>query len=166
MGQGADVIEPPEDVDWIITNPPFTLAEQFVRTAMVSAKVGVAMLARSVFIESDARYPLMTGAAFAAFCPFASRLPMVQGQHDPKASSATSYAWFVWLKDNPLLRPEVLVVPPTAKARCTRADDTEKYAGPGRCGIAGLARKKDESVVDWEARVALAIACRYSEARQ
>jgi hypothetical protein len=130
VGQGPDVL-PPQHVDWIITNPPFTLAEDFVRRALIEARVGVAILARSVFIESDGRFPLF-GGAFRAFCPFASRLPMVKGRWDPKASSATSYAWFVWCREltGPLPRAEVIMIPPGAKARCTRPDDVARFAQP------------------------------------
>lgn len=43
-------------VDWVITNPPFRLAEEFVMRAMTVARVGVAILARTVFLESVGRY--------------------------------------------------------------------------------------------------------------
>lgn len=158
VGQGSDVIDWPlgGKPDWVITNPPFTLAEEFVRRALTMATSGVAMLARSVFIESETRYPLFSSGAFKAFCPFASRLPMVKGQYDPKASSATSYAWFIW---QPTMRsgdPLTIIIPPEAKAQCTRPDDTTRFAGPERCGIAGLTKKKDETDADWRHRVAAA----------
>jgi hypothetical protein len=43
-------------VDWIITNPPFRLAEAFVLRALHIARRGVAILARTVFLESVGRY--------------------------------------------------------------------------------------------------------------
>ena len=39
--------------DWVITNPPFRLAEEFVMRALMVAKTGVAILARTVFLESS-----------------------------------------------------------------------------------------------------------------
>jgi hypothetical protein len=33
-----------------------------------------------------------------AYAPFAERVPIVRGRWDPDASTATSYAWFVWHK--------------------------------------------------------------------
>ena len=42
--------------DWVITNPPFKLAESFVFEGLKVAKRGVAILARTVFIESVGRY--------------------------------------------------------------------------------------------------------------
>lgn len=143
VGVGADVMKLNSAPQWIITNPPFNLAEEFVRRALVTATVGVAMLARTTFIESDTRFPLFSGIAFAANCPFASRLPMVQGQWDPKASSATSYAWFIWLKlGRASAWPHTMIIPPQAKARCSRPEDIARFAGPQRCGIAGLSKKK------------------------
>ena len=41
-------------VDWIITNPPFRLAEEFVLRALRVARRGAAILARTVFLESSA----------------------------------------------------------------------------------------------------------------
>jgi hypothetical protein len=43
-------------VDWIITNPPFRLCEEFVLRALNIARYGVAILARTVFLESIGRY--------------------------------------------------------------------------------------------------------------
>ena len=42
--------------DWVITNPPFKLAEEFILKARSIAKIGVAMLTRTTFIESVGRY--------------------------------------------------------------------------------------------------------------
>ena len=43
-------------VDWVITNPQFRLAEEFVLRALRLARHGVAILARTVFLESVGRY--------------------------------------------------------------------------------------------------------------
>src|SRR4051812_39001125 len=45
-----------ETFDWVITNPPFRLGEEFVLGALDVARRGVAILARTVFIESVGRY--------------------------------------------------------------------------------------------------------------
>ena len=42
--------------DWVITNPPFKIAEDFIFESLRVARVGVAMLVRTVFIESVGRY--------------------------------------------------------------------------------------------------------------
>jgi hypothetical protein len=40
--------------DWVITNPPFRLGEDFIHRALAVARVGVAMLTRTVFSEFSA----------------------------------------------------------------------------------------------------------------
>ncbi len=88
---------PERSFDWVIANPPFRLAEEFARTALKVARVGVAMLVRTVFIESIGRnerlfrpYPPLRLAQFT------ERVPMVKGRLDKKASTATGYGWVIW----------------------------------------------------------------------
>ncbi len=86
--------------DWVITNPPFRLAEEFVERALVVARHGVAILARTVFLESVGRYEsIFKDRPPTVFAQFSERVPMVKGRVDAKASTATGYAWFVWKKD-------------------------------------------------------------------
>lgn len=85
--------------DWVITNPPFRLAEDFINRARPIARRGVAMLVRTVFLESVGRYERL----FSVFPPavvaqFSERVPMVKGRVDKKASTATGYAWVVWMQ--------------------------------------------------------------------
>lgn len=87
----------PQTYDWVITNPPFRLAEEFVRKSLAVAHIGVAVLARTVFIESLGRYErLFTKSSPTTVAPFVERVPMVRGRLDETASTATAYAWFVW----------------------------------------------------------------------
>jgi hypothetical protein len=84
-------------VDWVITNPPFRLAEEFVARAFRVARKGVAILARTVFLESVGRYEtIYTKTPPTKFAQFVERVPMIKGRLDIKATTATSYAWFVW----------------------------------------------------------------------
>lgn len=82
---------------WVITNPPFIKAQQFVERAQMAASDGVAMLVRTSFLEGIMRYQtlFMTNPPDIV-AQFSERVPMVQGRYDPKASTATSYAWLVW----------------------------------------------------------------------
>jgi hypothetical protein len=101
--------------DWTITNPPFKLAEQFIARALARSRVGVAMLMRTAFLESESREWLSTTMRPAYVLVFAERVVMLKGRLvrsgaidaaniDPKtgeprkASSATSYCWIVWIK--------------------------------------------------------------------
>jgi hypothetical protein len=84
-------------VDWVITNPPFRLAEEFVQRSFDVARHGVAMLVRTVFLESVGRYKrLFLNDPPSIFAQFVERVPMVKGRLDEKASTATGYAWLVW----------------------------------------------------------------------
>lgn len=116
-GKVADFLTAPyavNSVDWVITNPPFNAAEQFVERARQVARRGVAVLARTVFIESVGRYErLFKPTPPACFAQFVERVPMVKGRLDSKASTATGYAWFVWIEGQQV--PELVWIPPCRK---------------------------------------------------
>lgn len=99
--------------DWVITNPPFRLAEEFVERALIVARKGVAILARTVFLESVGRYEnIFSANPPTKFAQFTERVPMVKGRVDRKASTATGYAWFVWEKNSKVSHPRLMWVPP------------------------------------------------------
>lgn len=102
--------------DWVITNPPFRLAEEFVHRSLKVARIGVAILARTVFLESATRYrSIFETKPPTRFAQFVERVPMVKGRIDKAATTATGYAWFVWEKkcgDSPRLT----WVPPCRKS--------------------------------------------------
>jgi hypothetical protein len=109
-------------VDWVITNPPFRLAEEFVMRAMTVARRGVAILARTVFLESVGRYEgIFRQCPPTKFAQFVERVPMVRGRLDIKATTATGYAWLVWEKGTAQV-PRLMWVPPCRK-RLERKSD-------------------------------------------
>jgi hypothetical protein len=109
-------------MDWVITNPPFRLAEEFVVRAMQIARHGVAILARSVFLESVGRYDgIFRRMPPTKFAQFVERVPMVRGRLDRKATTATSYAWLVWEKRTSGL-PRLMWVPPCRKELARKSD--------------------------------------------
>jgi hypothetical protein len=86
--------------NWIITNPPFNKAQQFIETAQRLATDGVAMLVRTSFLEGVMRYQTMyLKNPPDIVAQFSERVPMVKGRCDKKASTATSYCWLVWYID-------------------------------------------------------------------
>lgn len=102
--------------DWVITNPPFRLAEDFITRSLSIARVGVAMLVRTVFIESVGRYDrLFRPIPPARVAQFTERVPMVKGRVDKKASTATGYAWIVWEKSTQL-STSLVWIPPSRKS--------------------------------------------------
>ena len=85
--------------DWIITNPPFRLAEQFVQTARHRALHGVAILVRTAFLEGVQRHAeLFSQHPPTLILQFVERVPMVKGRVSKEATTATSYCWIVWFR--------------------------------------------------------------------
>jgi hypothetical protein len=118
-GSIRDFVEEPYaagSYDWVITNPPFRLAEEFLLEAINVARVGVAILARTVFLESVGRYDaIFRQTPPTKFAQFVERVPMVRGRLDGKATTATGYAWFVWEK-NVETAAQLIWVPPCRRA--------------------------------------------------
>ncbi|MFT6559382.1 SAM-dependent methyltransferase [Sneathiella sp.] len=115
LGNREKDVDSPASYDWVITNPPFRLAEEFVHRALEVCNIGVAILARTVFLESVGRYErLFNVHKPAKFAQFVERVPMVKGRLDQKASTATGYAWIVWKKDSADIC-ETVWIPPCRK---------------------------------------------------
>lgn len=89
----------PREEDWIITNPPFRLAQQFITEGLLRARRGVAVLVRTSFLESVGRYnDLFRYAAPTYVMQFTERVPMHKGKLTATGSTATAYCWLVWDK--------------------------------------------------------------------
>lgn len=113
-GPPLDFLSPESDridqCDWIMTNPPFGTAAEFVEAGLRRAKRGVAVLCRSGWLDTAKRYPFFF--AGAAPCDlelaFFDRVAMCLGRWEPRStepggSTATAYSWFVWFQ--PSVRP-------------------------------------------------------------
>ncbi|MDB4198103.1 hypothetical protein N9777_07530 [Ascidiaceihabitans sp.] len=85
--------------DWVITNPPFKHAENFVSKALTIARDGVAVLVRAGFLESIGRYSRLFNIQPPSYvAQFSERVPIVKGRLDIRATTATGYVWCVWEK--------------------------------------------------------------------
>ena len=92
--------QPATAADWIITNPPFRLGEQFISLALARADHGVAMLVRTAFLESANRHTkLFSATPPTHILQFTERVPMFKGRLDRHGSTATAYCWLVWRKN-------------------------------------------------------------------
>lgn len=128
VGEGFDVAQAPEHCDWIITNPPFNLAGEFVRRALKDAKRGVAMLTRTSWLDGGARYrEIFEPHPPLAVAQFCERVPMVKGRWDPEASTATSYAWVVWASWMAEPETRFIWIPPGQRKALTRDDDVRRF---------------------------------------
>lgn len=172
QGPPLDFLSPAADVidqaDWIVTNPPFGLAAEFVRAGLRRARRGVAILARTALLESAGRYPLFFPSSppgapgtvaptqLYALAPFFERVPMTLGGWDPKASTATAYAWFVWMQPEAAadmshrtrrligLRPEVWPISPGTRERLSRPDDARRFAARGEAPLLARGEREED----------------------
>lgn len=132
VGDGPDVVQAPLRIDWIITNPPFKLGADFALRGIAEARVGAAMLVRTAWLEGGERF----ATVFAPHPPscvalFSERVPMINGRWDPKASTATSYAWVIWERALARGVPQLVWFPPGTRKHFTKPDDAARYAGLG-----------------------------------
>ena len=115
----------PPRFDWIITNPPFRLGVDFVRQALARSEIGVAVLVRLAFLESEDRYEaLYKRNPPTVVAQFVERVPMFKGRLDPSGSSATAYCWMVWHK-TAAPRPFAWIAP--CRRRLERPGDYDGY---------------------------------------
>jgi hypothetical protein len=92
-----------EQAEWVITNPPFKQTEAFLQRALNVASKGVALLQKQTWLTGGERYAqiyLETPPDLVA--QFVERVPMCLGGYDPRGSTATDYAWFIWLQQEGL----------------------------------------------------------------
>lgn len=102
------------DVDWVITNPPFRLAADFIHQGLRYARRGVAVFVRTAFVEGEERYrTLFRDRPECVLMPFVERVAIWRGVLlDPDVkiwddkrnvmknpSSATSYCWMLFYRD-------------------------------------------------------------------
>lgn len=89
--------------DYILTNPPFSLAEEFVRKSLGLADV-VIMLLRLNFLGSQKRAPFLRSNMPDVY--ILSKRPSFTG----KGTDSTEYAWFVWDSRAPRRSGHVMVL--------------------------------------------------------
>jgi hypothetical protein len=131
-----DAVSFDQQQDWIITNPPFGQAVAMAQHAMDCARHGVAFLLRIQWLESAERWAMFQQSPPSLVAPFVERVAMCEGGWDPRCSTATGYAWFVWVKDRDgWAKParayegafDGMLIPPCKKAM-TRASDARLAA--------------------------------------
>jgi hypothetical protein len=81
----------------IVTNPPFTLAETFVRLALARSTAKVAMLCKIQFLEGMKRRALFDSTPLQSVWVFSKRLTLRRnGATETDASGMLCFAWYVW----------------------------------------------------------------------
>ena len=98
-----------DTVDNIVCNPPFALAEPFLKRALQLATHKVALLLRLSWLEGQGRRWIFDTTPLAAIHPFASRVSMPPGStHDVAKGGAVAFMWAVWSHDHPVGAPPAL----------------------------------------------------------
>ena len=92
----------PKKVDWIITNPPYSLAKEFIDKSLAMTNKGVAMFLKIQFLEGQARREWFKNSSLKYVYVFSKRQdPFRNGDEvNPKTGkkwgSTMCFAWFIW----------------------------------------------------------------------
>ncbi len=135
-GRVSDFLHPQPaylpEADWVISNPPFNRAAEFVLAGLARARRGVAMLVRTSFAEGQDRYKvLFRDNPPQIDAQFVERVPMHRGRWVVNGKSATAYTWMVWLprpRGAEWRWPRRMWIPPSKKA-LTKPDDWLRFGG-------------------------------------
>ena len=99
-GEELDFLKSDYIADNIVTNPPYRIALEFVLKAKKQCKQKIAMLLKTVWLESEARYTMFQEQEFRlkTVYQFSKRLTLYKNGVKMKNSGMIAYAWYVWDK--------------------------------------------------------------------
>lgn len=134
FGEVGDFLAAPAAADlpvpsWIVMNPPFNRALEFIRHGLSIAGRGVAVLVRTAFLEGQGRHAgLFKARPPQLVAQYVERVPMHKGRWVPDGKSATAYCWLVWLTNPPhdWRHTRMFWIPPCRKALTDR-DDARRF---------------------------------------
>lgn len=129
--------------DLIITNPPFSRAQEFAEKAIRSVKPGgtVALLLRLGFLESKARMSFHRANGSSVYV-LASRPSFIGGKTDK-----TPYGWFLWGAKHSRTLHFLDAVDPGRRARTVAPPSIESRPIPGATGY--LATSDGRILTTW-----------------
>lgn len=85
-----------KQVNNIVTNPPYKLAQEFIEHALKCADKKVIMLLKLNFLEGQKRYNLFKETPLKTVYVFSKRLSFDKGDEKGKGNGLLAYAWYVW----------------------------------------------------------------------
>ena len=121
INEGLDYFDWDGSVDLIITNPPFSLAQEFIDHSLSHSNT-VIMLLRLNFLGSIKRHNWWISNPPTALYILSKR-PSFTGA----GTDATEYCWFIWDKTD-RIKPGVYFVTPPSKAQSDSANASAKAA--------------------------------------
>jgi len=80
----------------LITNPPFNLAEEFLKHALQLRVSKIAFLAKLAFLEGKRRSCLLEQSPLSKIWVFRGRLTMTRRGEPKRGTGMIAFAWFVW----------------------------------------------------------------------
>ena len=84
----------------IVTNPPYKLADAFVRQAIRLEAEKICLLLKLSFLEGVGRRELFRESPPARIYVFSKRLQMTRNGAEYRNRGMIAFAWFVWLHGN------------------------------------------------------------------
>ena len=110
---GSDFLtEPCKECDWIITNPPFDIADKFIERCAEHQRP-FALLLKSQYFHARKRYELFCDHQPTLVCPLTWRPDFLFKKHTKRSAPLMDVIWCVWVQDKacttiyrPLLKPE------------------------------------------------------------
>lgn len=105
---GVDyLLETQRPCDYLVTNPPYKLAEKFIQKALDLGYKRHAWLLRLSFLEGQGRFDrLFSKKPFDICYVFSKRQTIWRGDEAVSGNGTTAYAWFVWDKNSNQKRVE------------------------------------------------------------
>lgn len=101
----------PYDVDAIVTNPPFTLADDFINHAVNVLECPIViLLLKTNFFNSRRGLRIYNRAPHSGIYPLTFRLAFLEEERG--SSPLMDCSWFVWQRDNPRKCSRPLIRPP------------------------------------------------------
>ena len=95
-GEVEDFLESSRQSESIVTNPPFTLAEKFIKKALAAASNKVAMFLPLTFLEGQRRHQLLSTSPLKIVYVFTNRVSLYKGGDENRGGGRAAFAWFVW----------------------------------------------------------------------
>jgi ParB-like chromosome segregation protein Spo0J len=95
-GDVEDFLTTERRAENIATNPPYSMAEDFVRKALSCTTGKVAMFLPLTFLESRKRESLLAGSCLKTVYVFIDRVSLYKGSSANRGGGRAAYAWFVW----------------------------------------------------------------------
>lgn len=128
----TDYVDPRACYDehhFMVTNPPFKFASEFIDRGLREAGVGVAVIMRTIALEGGARYDRFYGVRPPSIVAVLSkRMPATHGRVVRKSRSNMSHSWFYWDLRHPAGPGETRVVwiPPGVQRELERDEDYDE----------------------------------------